>query len=39
MNLYSSSSFCGNCGKQTELIVAIDIYKTQNGGKIFFNVD
>ena len=39
MNLYSSSSICGNCGKQSRLIVVIDNEEDCDSGKRIMNVD
>jgi len=39
MNLFSSSSICGNCGKHMYLIAVIDDYKNLVRGKKFLNVD
>ncbi len=39
MNLYSSSSICGNCVKYMILITVFDSFKLLIGGKNFLNVD
>ena len=39
MNLYSSSSNCGNCGKQFKRIVILDVQQKRDSGKKNVNVD
>tara|TARA_S200000501_G_scaffold218725_1_gene205241 strand:- start:331 stop:465 length:135 start_codon:yes stop_codon:yes gene_type:complete len=39
MNLFSSSSLCGNCGIVAKLIVVIEDYKNLLSGKNVLNVD